>query len=476
MFKQFINAKWTDALNGGTWHVQNPATEETVATIPFGNGDDARLAIEAAVAAFPAWRATNAFQRANLLKKTADRIREKAAENARITTQESGKPIAEAKGEWMVAADLFEWFAEEAKRTYGTVIPANRNNKRMSVIWQPMGVVGIITAWNFPVWNLARAWGAALAAGCTIVAKPSEFTPLTAMLLTQILDSEGIPPGVVNLVSGDAASIGDAFLETKEVRKIHFVGSTRVGKILMDKASLTNTKLSLELGGNAPVLIFPGVEVEKVAASAVAAKFRNCGQVCVSPQRFLVHQDIYEAFNRAAAAHIQALQIGNGLDAATQVGPLINRRQQQHVAEVVGDSVKHGATVLTGGEIPGSPSKGFFYSPTLLGEVDANSPAFRQEVFGPVFPVTPFSTLEEAIALANDTEYGLAAYIWTNDLNTAIHASEALEFGIVGINDWAPHGTEGPFGGWKQSGQGSELGHDGIFEYMEKKLVSIGTH
>ena len=471
-YKQYINGKWADALNRNTWDVLNPATEEVVATVPFGNGDDARMAIEAAQKAFPAWSRTNPFQRAQMLKNVAARMREKAGEAARITTQESGKPLVEAKGEWLVAADLFEWFAEEAKRTYGTVIPTNRNNKRSSVIWQPVGVVGIITAWNFPVWNLARAWGAALAAGCTIVAKPSEYTPLTAMLLTEMISQEGIPPGVVNLLSGDAASIGDAFMDAPEVRKIHFVGSTRVGKILMDKASKTNTRLSLELGGNAPVLVFPDVDVAKTAASSVAAKFRNCGQVCISPQRFLVHQDIYAEFNRIASELVAQYRAGNGLDAETQVGPLINRKQQQHVAGLVEAGLNSGAKVLAGGEIPSR--KGYFYRPTLLSDVGADSPVFQQEAFGPVLPVTPFSTMEEAISLANSTEYGLASYIWTNNLNTAIHASEALEFGIVGINEWAPHGTEVPFGGWKQSGQGSELGHDGIFEYMEKKLISMG--
>jgi acyl-CoA reductase-like NAD-dependent aldehyde dehydrogenase len=474
MQKQLINGEWLDAQNGGEWQVLNPATEEVVATVPFGGGEDARKAIEAARAAFPVWRNTNAFQRAALLKKTADRIREKAAENARITTQESGKPFAEAKGEWLVAADLFEWFAEEAKRTYGTVIPTNRNNKRSQVIWQPVGVVGIITAWNFPVWNLARAWGASLAAGCTIVAKPSEYTPLTAMLLAEILDNQGFPPGVVNLVNGDAAAIGDALMAATEVRKVHFVGSTRVGKILMDKASQTNTRLSLELGGNAPVLVFPDMEVEKIAASAVAAKFRNCGQVCISPQRFLVHQDICRQFTQAAASLMSQFKVGNGLDADTQVGPLINRKQQQHVANVVSAAVREGAQVQTGGGVPAHLPKGYFFEPTLLSNVAENSSAFTQEIFGPVLPVTPFGTLEEAVSLANATEYGLAAYIWTNHLHTAIQASEALEFGIVGINDWTPHGTELPFGGWKQSGQGSELGHDGIFEYLEKKLISIG--
>lgn len=474
-YKQFINNAWVDAADGGTWPVLNPATEEVVAEVPYCHaGADARRAIAAASAAFPAWLNTNAFQRAQMLKRVAENMRKNASEYGRITTQESGKPFIEAKGEWIVAADLFEWFAEEAKRSYGTVIPSGRNSKRMSVIWQPVGVVGVITAWNFPVWNLARAWGAALAAGCCIVAKPSEYTPLTAMLLTDILSKEGFPAGVVNLVSGNAAAIGDAFMDAPEVRKVHFVGSTRVGKLLLDKASRTNTRLSLELGGNAPVLIFPGIDIEKVAAASVAAKFRNCGQVCVSPQRFLVHQTIYKPFSEAVARFAAQYKIGNGLEEGVQLGPLINRKQQQHVASLVETAVAGGAGVLTGGEIPDWPAKGYFYRPTVLDGVDETSPAFSQEAFGPVLQMTPFDTFDKAIALANSTEYGLAAYVWTNDLNTATHAGEALEFGMVGINEWTPHATEAPFGGWKQSGQGSELGHDGIFEYMEKKLISIG--
>lgn len=474
-YKQFINGAWVDAADGGAWQVLNPATEAVVAEVPFCHtGADVQAAIGAAAAAFPGWRSTNAFQRAQLLKKVAEAMRKNASECARVTTEESGKPFIEAKGEWIVAADLFEWFAEEAKRSYGAVIPSSRNNKRMSVIWQPVGVVGVITAWNFPVWNLARAWGAALAAGCCIVAKPSEYTPLTAMLLVDIIAQQGFPAGVVNLVSGDAAAIGDALMDAPAVRKVHFVGSTRVGKILLDKASRTNTRLSLELGGNAPVLIFPDVDIEKVAAASVAAKFRNCGQVCVSPQRFLVHQDIYKPFSEAVARFASQYKVGNGLEEGVQVGPLINRKQQQHVAALVETAVAGGAGVLAGGAVPDWLPQGYFYRPTVLGGIDEASPVFSQEAFGPVMQLTQFDSFDKAIALANATEYGLAAYVWTNDLNTAIHAGEALEFGIVGINEWTPHATEAPFGGWKQSGQGSELGHDGIFEYMEKKLISIG--
>jgi len=344
----------------------------------------------------------------------------------------------------------------------------------MQVVWQSIGVVGVITAWNFPVWNLARPWGAAIAAGCSIVAKPSEETPLTAMALAKIFEEEGLPAGVLNLVVGDAPGIGEVLMDSFEIRKVHFVGSTRVGKLLMDKASKTNTQLSLELGGNAPVIIFPDVNVKEIAASAVGAKFRNCGQVCISPQRFIVHKDIYEEFTSEASKLIADYVYGDGMDETSQVGPLINKKQQDQLKRLVKEAVAGGAEVLAGGDASSKNGKGFYFKPTLLKNVTKDSPVFKEEIFGPLMPVLVFETTKEAIEMANNTEYGLAAYIWTNNLNTAIKVSEAVEFGIVGINEWTPHATEAPFGGMKQSGQGSELGHDGIFEYMEKKLISIG--
>jgi len=475
MNQLYIDGEWVNSQSGKTFEVINPATEENLATIPFANGADANLAIKSAQKGFDIWKNTNAFERGKFLKKVADKLRLKASEFAITTTKESGKPLAEATGEWMIAADLFEWFGEEAKRTYGTVIPANRNNKRMQVIWQSIGVVGVITAWNFPVWNLARPWGAALAAGCSLVVKPSEETPLTAILLAELLEKEGLPKGVLNLIVGDAPEIGDALMDAPEIKKVHFVGSTRVGKLLMDKASKTNTKLSLELGGNAPVVIFPDVDVKQIAAASVLAKFRNCGQVCLSPQRFIVHQDIYEEFTQEAAKIVANYNVGNGLEDTSQVGPLINKKQQDHIQKLIVASVKEGAKILAGGEAHQENGKGYFFKPTLLSNITKNTPVFKEEIFGPILPVTSFKSTDEAIELANTTEYGLAAYIWTNDLNIAIKVSENIDFGIVGINEWAPHGTEAPFGGMKQSGQGSELGHDGVFEYMEKKLISIGS-
>jgi acyl-CoA reductase-like NAD-dependent aldehyde dehydrogenase len=473
MYQQYINGNWCDAANGGIWNVQNPATEEHFATVAFGDGSDTKAAIDAAKNALKNWQSKNVYQRADILHRVADLMRERSKEYANFTTQEAGKPIAEARGEWTVAAQFFDWFAEESKRTYGHNIPANRNNKRQQVILQPIGVVGIITAWNFPVWNACRVWAAALAAGCTIVCKPSEYTPITAVLLMQCLADAGVPAGTANLVMGDADVIGKTLMSDINVRKVHFVGSTRVGKILLAAAAETNTKLSLELGGNAPVIITEDVDIQRVAVAAVGAKFRNCGQVCVSPQRFLVHQKHYEAFLSTAKNTVEKLKVGDGSDSENNMGPLINARQREGVATVVTAAIAAGARLVAGGKIP--YEKGFFYAPTILADVDDKNPAFRKEIFGPVMAVTPFNDLEEALALANDTEYGLMAYVFTNDLNTSIHVSEALEFGMVGINEWTPHSIEVPFGGWKQSGLGYECGAEGILEYMEKKVIAIGS-
>ncbi len=462
------------AQSGRSWQVVNPATEEVVTTVAFGDATDAHAAIDAAVQAQRAWANTNPYQRSDILRQVAHLMRTRAAELASITVAEAGKPTAEARGEWIVAAQFFDWFAEEGKRVYGRTITTSRNNKRMTVIHQPIGLVGIITAWNFPIWNIARVWAASLAAGCAFVAKPSEYTPLTALALAGLLEEAGLPKGVANVVLGDAAAIGDVFMTRPEMRKVHFVGSTRVGKLLMDAASKTHTKLSLELGGNAPCLIFPDVDIEAIAQSAAIAKMRNCGQVCVAPQRFIVHQKVYDQFCEGTARHLQQLQLGNGADAATQVGPLINAKQREGVAQVVEAGIKSGGVLVCGGKIPVQPEKGFFYEPTLVKDVNPDNPLFRQEIFGPVMCVTPFETTEAAVAMANDTDYGLAAYLWTNDLNTSIRVSEALEFGIVGINEWAAHAIEAPFGGWKQSGLGYECGEEGLHEYLVKKVIAVG--
>lgn len=469
---QFINGERVAAMDGKTMELINPATEEVIETISFGNEKDCNAAIIAARDAFHTWSKTTPYFRAGILKKAADYIREHVDAIAKDMVTESGKPLAEAKGEWQVAANLFEWYAEEGKRSTGKTIPTNRIDKRSYTLLQPMGVIGVITAWNFPAYNPARAWAAALAAGCTVVAKPSENTPLSAIHLTNALIASGLPKGVLNLLIGDAAAIGEEMLNNPLLKKISFTGSTRVGKILMDGASRTHTKLSLELGGNAPVLIFDDVEVDALAKAATIARFRNNGQVCVAPQRFYVHKNIYSQFSELVTKYVSQLKVGSGFEDGVNVGPLITKRQQQSVMALLEKAKTEGAKILTGGNASGE--KGYFVQPSVVGNLTQESSLAKNEIFGPVLPLFSFDSLEDAITKANDTEYGLAAYVFTNNLKTAMLASEQLHFGIVGINEWAPHGTESPFGGWNYSGQGHESGSEGLYEYMEKKLVSIG--
>lgn len=473
-YQQYIDGAWGPSASGATWDVVNPATEEVIVTVPFGGREDCRAAIDAAARAFPAWSRLTPYDRGAILQKAATGMRERADELARTTVLESGKPVLQARGEWLVAADLFDWFAEEGKRAYGRTIPSRVAAKRMTVLRQPMGVIGVITAWNFPAYNPARAWAAALAAGCTVVGRPSEFTPLTAMALAGLLAEAGLPHGVLNLINGEPEAMGQEMLDHPAVRKISFTGSVRVGKVLMDGASRTVTRLSLELGGNAPVIVMPDVDLDRVTAGAVTTKFRNNGQVCVAPQRFLVHRTIADAFAEHAAGRARQLKVGGGLDADVQVGPLINARQRDRVAALVSDAVARGVEVRTGGHRPAALPRGYFFEPTVLAGVTAEMPVFGDEIFGPVMPITPFDDVEEALALANRTPYGLAAYVWTDNLRAAVTLSEGLEFGIVGVNEWAAHATEAPFGGWKQSGLGHESGAEGLAEYLETKLVSVG--
>ena len=470
----YVGGSWVDSRCGATREVFDPATETPVACVAYGDASDCEAAIEAARQAFPGWSGRTPYERGAFLKAAADRIRGHLDALGRLTSEESGKPFAEARGEWSVAADLFEWFAEEGKRAYGRTIPSRLTHKRMQTIKQAMGVAGVITAWNFPAYNPARAWAAALAAGCTVVGRPSEYTPRTALAIGAMLAESGLPAGVLNVVIGPADPMAQRMLDHPAVRIISFTGSTNVGRKLMDGASRTFTRLSLELGGNAPVLVFPDVDVEAMAKAAVTARFRNCGQVCVAPQRFMVHAKIHDELVERMARHVQALRVGRGLDEGTQIGPMINARQRDRVEALVDEARAGGVAVLAGGARPAHLERGYFYSPTLLGGVKPHMPVYADEIFGPVMPVASFEDLDEALAIANGTEYGLAAYVWTNDLRTAIRASEGLDFGMVGVNEWSPHATEAPFGGRKASGLGHESGPEGLEEYMETKLVSFG--
>jgi acyl-CoA reductase-like NAD-dependent aldehyde dehydrogenase len=473
-YRQLIGGQWRDAAGGGTWDVVNPATEEVIRTVPFGAGEDCRLALEAAASAFPAWAGSTAYERAHALKSAAGLVRDRIPELAITTVLESGKPLIQAKGEWGVCADLFEWFAEEAKRAYGRWVPSRSAGKRQLVIKQPIGVVGLITAWNFPAYNIARAAAAALAAGCTIVIRPSEYTPLTAMELANLLLEAGLGGGIVNLVNGEPESMGQEMLSNQRCSKVHFTGSQRVGKILMDGASKTVTRLSLELGGNAPVIIFPDVDLEQVASSAVTAKFRNAGQVCISPQRFLVDDRIAPHFAELVASGVSKLRLGFGLEPETNVGPMINARQRDRVQDITEQSRAAGASIPVGGSRPPDKSRGYFFEPTVVTGVTAEMPLFEAEIFGPVLPISTFRDADEAIELANHTRYGLSAYVWTNDFRAALTTAERLEFGMVGVNEWAPQSTEVPFSGWKESGIGREGGSEGLEEYLETKLIAFG--
>lgn len=473
-FQQFIAGQWVNANNGAVWELINPATEQPLGTMPYGDGDDVNAAIEAASKAFPAWSGRTAYDRAAILQRLPQWIEDRLEALARITTEESGKPIAQSRTEWQVAGNLFHWYGEECKRAYGRTIPARKAGRRILVTHQPIGVVGTITAWNFPISNAARAWSAALAAGCTVVGRPSEYTPRSLMALAQGLSECGIPEGVINLVNGDAAAMGSAMLKHKALRKLHFTGSTRVGKLLMDGASETVTRLSLELGGNAPAIIFPDVDVAKVVQDALTVKFRNGGQVCIAPQRFFVHSQIIEEFLDHAVRLVESYQVGNGLDESTDIGPMINHKQRQNVESLIAEARQEGVQILTGGQRPDSQPQGYFYAPTVATNLTPDSVLWKQEIFGPVVPVMPFEDAEAVLAQANATDYGLAAYVCTRDMNTAIQLYEGLEFGMVGVNDWLPSTPEAPFGGFKESGIDRECGAEGLDSYLETKAVYIG--
>jgi acyl-CoA reductase-like NAD-dependent aldehyde dehydrogenase len=469
--QQFIDGQWVDS--SGRWDVVNPATEEVVANVPFGGADDANRAIDAAHRALPAWRALTPYDRGAIMMKAADLIRGRAKELAQITTREAGKPLAEAQGEWLVTGNFFEWYAEEGKRVYGYTIPSRIATKRMQVRHEPIGVVGVITAWNFPAYNPGRAVAAALGAGCTVVVRPAELTPLSMFAIAEILEEAGLPKGVVNVVNGDAHAQGQAMLDHPQLRKLSFTGSVRVGKLLMDGASRTMTRLSLELGGNAPVLVLPDVDIEQIAKQAVAAKFRNAGQVCVSPQRFFVDKMKLARFEEVVIEETRKLPVGSGLDPNTRIGPLISGRHRERVEELIAAATSSGAKVRSGGKR--RDGKGFFLEPTVLGDITPAMPTFADETFGPLFMMSAFDQLDDAIAAANNTRYGLAAYVFTNDLNAALRASEQLEFGMIGINDWAPQSVEGPFAGRKDSGVGHECGREGLYDNLETKLIAFGN-
>ncbi len=469
----YIDGRWCDAADGKRLDVINPATEEVIAQVAFGTRDDCRRAIDAAARAMPAWMKLTPYDRAKVLKKTADLMRDRADKLARDLTTEQGKPLPEAKAEVLHSADTFEWFAEEGKRAYGQVIPNSAPGKRHLVIKHPVGVVGAIGPWNFPITLQARKIAPALAAGCTIVCKPASQTPLSLVNLFDCLIEAGLPPGVANLVIGPAAEIADEFMRNPAVRKVSFTGSTAVGKQLMKAAADQVKRLSLELGGHAPFIVFPDADPEVVAKAAVIGKFRNNGQVCISPSRFFVHKDVEKKFTDAAVEAARALKLGNGLDPGVEVGPMFEKKALDNTLDLIADAKKKGANVLTGGKRSDRFEKGYFFEPTVLKGLSPDAKVLTEEPFAPVMPVLDFSKLDEVIAAANNTKYGLAAYVFTNDLTVAWKMAEGIEAGIIGVNDPVPATPQCPFGGMKESGLGRELAHEGLEAYLETKYVSL---
>lgn len=470
----FINGKWE--TGAAVFEVYNPATGEVAGSVPDGTRADAARAIDAAGRAFASWSRMTAYARSELLYRAWQLMLERREDLARTMTLEQGKPLKAARNEVQYAADFLLWFAEEAKRVYGRTIPAPRPDQRFIVLHQPVGVVAAITPWNYPVSMITRKVAPALAAGCTVVLKPSEATPLCAVEVFKILQEAGIPDGVVNLVTAlDPEPIGLEFVENHTVKKITFTGSTEVGKLLAGRAAAQVKRISMELGGHAPFIVLDDADPVRAAKGCMLVKFLNTGQACISPNRLLVHRSKVEAFAAEFRKRASAMKAGSGFDEEVSIGPLVNREALDKVERQVADAVGKGACVETGGaRLTGNGlDKGFFYAPTLLNKVTPDMRIYREETFGPVAPITVFDTDEEALAMANDTRYGLAAYIYTQDIARAMRMLEGLRFAIVGINDINPTAAAAPFGGMQESGLGREGGQEGIAEYLEVKLAGI---
>jgi len=471
--RMYIDGKWCDARSGRTLEVTNPATEEVIAEVAYGSREDAHRAMEAAHRAMSAWMKLTAWDRGKILKKTADLMRERCEHIARTLTLEQGKPLVEARAEVIHSADTFEWFAEEGKRAYGDVIPHMVQGKRHITLKHPVGVVGAISPWNFPVALPTRKIAPGLAAGCTIVSKPASQTPLSLIAVYECLADAGVPPGVANIVIGPAQEIADEFLENPVCRKISFTGSTEVGKALMRGAAGQVKRLSLELGGHAPLIVFPDADPEAVAKAAVIGKFRNNGQVCIAPSRFFVHRDVHKKFTEATVEFARNLKLGNGLDDGIEVGPMFEKKALDQTVALVEDAKRKGAKVLTGGRRSDRFERGYFFEPTVLAGLSAEAKIMIEEPFAPVMPLLDFSKIDDVIRAANNTRYGLAAYVFTNDLSVAWRMAEGLEAGIIGINDPVPSTPQCPFGGMKESGLGRELAREGLDAYLETKYISF---
>lgn len=467
----YINGKWVKG--GKSYGVDNPANGKEIARVPDMGAAETKQAIAAASSALPAWAAMTAKDRAKILRKWADLIVENADDLAVIMTTEQGKPLAEARGEVIYAASFIEWYAEEGKRAYGDVIPSPIANARIVVLKQPVGVCGMITPWNFPAAMITRKAGPALAAGCTAVCKPAEATPLSALALCVLAEEAGLPAGVFNIVTtSEAKSVGNELCANPVVKKLSFTGSTEVGKILMKQCADTVKKLSLELGGNAPFIVFDDADLEAAVDGAIASKYRNAGQTCVCANRILVQEGVYDEFAKRLTEKVKGLKVGDGFEKDVKIGPLINADGLAKVQEHVKDAVQKGAKVAVGGKV--AAQGGNFYEPTVLTNVTQHMKLAREETFGPVAPLFRFKNDQEAIDMANYTEFGLASYLYTRDISRVWRVSEALEYGIVGINAGIISTEVAPFGGMKESGLGREGSKYGLEEYLEIKYLLMG--
>jgi succinate-semialdehyde dehydrogenase / glutarate-semialdehyde dehydrogenase len=469
----YVNGAWIDADGGATIEVRNPATRESLGTVPRAGAVETRRAIEGADKALPAWKAKTGKERAAILRKWADLMLANHDDLALIMTSEQGKPLSESKGEIVYSASFFEWFGEEAKRVYGDTIPGHTSDRRIVVIKQPIGVAAAITPWNFPSAMIARKAGPALGAGCTMVVKPASQTPFSALALAELAERAGVPKGVFNVVTGVAAEIGDEMTSNPTVRKLSFTGSTEIGKKLMAQCAGTVKKVSMELGGNAPFIVFDDADVDAAVEGAMASKYRNTGQTCVCANRLLVQNPVYDAFADKLAKAVRELKVGNGIEPGVSQGPLIDMKAVQKVEEHIADAVGKGARVLIGGKR--HALGGSFFEPTLLADVNPQMMIAREETFGPVAPLFRFERDADAIAMANDTEFGLASYFYGRDINRVWRVAEALEYGMVGVNTGLMSTEVAPFGGVKESGLGREGSKYGIEDYVEIKYLCFGA-
>jgi succinate-semialdehyde dehydrogenase / glutarate-semialdehyde dehydrogenase len=470
--RAFIAGNWAAADSGQTTEIRNPANGEALGSVPHMGAAETRRAVEAAQAAMPSWAKKTAAERARIMRRWFDLMLANLDDLAVIMTAEQGKPLAESKGEIAYAASFIEWFAEEAKRVYGDIIPGHQPDKRIMVLRQPIGVVAAITPWNFPAAMITRKAAPAIAAGCPIVVKPAPQTPFSALAMAELAKRAGIPDGVFNVVTGDAVAIGGEFTGNDKVRKLSFTGSTPVGKLLMSQCAGTVKKVALELGGNAPFLVLEDADLDAAVAGAIQSKYRNTGQTCVCANRFIVQSKVYDAFTQKLTEAVRKLRVGDGLKGETDQGPLIDTKALAKVESHIADATSKGAKVITGGRR--HALGGTFYEPTVLTDVSREMILAREETFGPVAPLFRVDTDEQAVKLANDTEFGLAAYVYTRDLTRSWRVTEALEYGIVGLNTGLISNEVAPFGGVKESGIGREGSKYGILEFTELKYICVG--